>query len=740
MKNKLLLAITLGWAAAAAAYAPPENPLDVGDRLYSGPFLEAKTGTPLASRAAHNYDALKYTITMAIDDQAETVAATTTVKIKGTAAQITQFELDLTTDLTVRRVTRGATRLSFQHANDLLLITLDRPLRQGETAEVAIQYDGTPGYGFFFTADGVFTSTEMSYSRNWFPCYDDPGDKAGEGVELYITVRDDWYVASNGLLAQTSPAGADSTEYHWVHRYPIATYLVAIACAEYYTGFNHQWRGMPVNYYIYDNQRTAAPIYFEHQPDMLDYCAATFGDYPFQNEKYGVAAVNMTNFGGMENQTCTYIRSTYIQPNHNGDHLLIHELVHSWWGDMVTCGTWKDLWLNEGQATYGDALYTESRYGGASFRQQMQSYAQSYFREDEERRFSVYDPRYPWSSTVYRKGAWVLHMLRRLMGDEAFYTAWNNYGAKYKYGTAVTDDLQAEFEAEYGGDLDWFFQQWVYKAGYPEFKYAWTKSNGGKTVKVTIDQVQEVTPLTPLFKCLVDLTFASTSDTDYVKSEWVDGRNHTFEYTFPEEIYWVYFDRDVWLLQKNTVNIGIALDYFRARRTNAGVALSWATSAEKDLAGYNLYRESDAASPEGGRTKLNASLITGRSPYRFLDETAARGAAYEYWLEAVDLGGGGETYGPAKVSLPTKPYAFALYQNAPNPTRGATTFSFSLPAAGPAALTVYDLAGREVWQYEGDFAEGLNDVEAAFALAPGVYLYRLAAGNDAASRKMVVAP
>ncbi len=177
-------------------------------------------------------------------------------------------------------------------------------------------------------------------------------------------------------------------------------------------------------------------------------------------------------------------------------------------------------------------------------------------------------------------------------------------------------------------------------------------------------------------------------------------------------------------------------DGFVARRAGAAVDVSW-WGKWRDLAGFNLYRGSDA-SPGEGRVKLNANLITGRSPYTFVDGNVRPGKGYRYWLEAVDLGGARETFGPAEVQLPTKAAAFALYQNAPNPTRGATTFAFSLPAAGPAQLKIYDLAGREVWRHEGNFAEGENELATTFNLAPGVYVYRLEAGGEAAAKRMVV--
>ena len=184
--------------------------------------------------------------------------------------------------------------------------------------------------------------------------------------------------------------------------------------------------------------------------------------------------------------------------------------------------------------------------------------------------------------------------------------------------------------------------------------------------------------------------------------------------------------------------LGGDLTSFEAETLGYNVIVAWALHSQNKFAGFNLYRTEASAAGDDSRLKLNAELIKGRSPYLFVDEDVHPGGEYRYWLEAVDLSGARETYGPAEVRLPTKPAAFALYQSAPNPTRGKTTFAFSLAAAGPAELAVYDLAGREVWRYEGTYAEGANELEATFDLAPGVYIYRLEAGGEAAAKKMVV--
>jgi hypothetical protein len=178
-------------------------------------------------------------------------------------------------------------------------------------------------------------------------------------------------------------------------------------------------------------------------------------------------------------------------------------------------------------------------------------------------------------------------------------------------------------------------------------------------------------------------------------------------------------------------------DSFVARAAGAAVRVSWRGKWNR-LAGFNLYRSNAASSRDESRTKLNGDLIKGQSPYSYVDGDVVPRNEYRYWLEAVDLSGERETFGPAEVKVPSRVRSFALYQNAPNPARGTTTFAFSLAESGPASLSVYDLAGREVWRRSDDFAAGDNAVDVTFDLAPGVYVYRLEAGSAAAARKMVV--
>lgn len=733
----LFLAALMCAGGAEAFWVPAAPALD--DVLFiPDSALEFKAGREASpSRVTHNYDVTRYEIDLTVDDVAKKIAGSTTISALSGGAGVDQVAFDLTSSLTVDSVTRGGVNQVFTHTGGVLSITLAQTLTQGEPFALKITYHGTPGNnGFYFTTRGFYSATEESYSRNWFPCYDDPSDKA-DGCEVWITARSDWYTVGNGAFVDVTPVGTEQARYHWREDYPIPTYLIAIVSGDYDTSFSQTWNGMPVNYYVYRDQIGAAPTFFENQPAMLDFYAATFGAYPFKNEKYGVASVYGFVWGGMENETITHIGHSYINPSHSGDHLLVHEMAHQWWGDWVTCETWMDLWLNEGMATYCDALYTEHASGTAAFRQQMQSNANAYFTEDARTRFPIYNPQNPWSATVYEKGAWIMHMLRRLLGDDDFFRAWNDYGAAHPYGTAITPELEAAFAEVYGEDLDWYFDQWIYKAGYPEFKYSWNLSNGNRTVTIVIDQTQNLTSLTPLFRCLVDLTFTTAGMQEYTESVWVSERHHTFEFTYPEAITACAFDKNTWLLHKGTNSTGIDLAYFRARPTKEGVKLEWAAAAGEGV-GFNVYRKSGDAVDLKGLRKLNAEPIEGRSPYAFRDGGAAAGSEYAYWLEAVDVAGAGTRFGPVKILVPLKPAAFALYPNYPNPATGGTTFAFSLPQAGPASLVVYDLAGRAVWRCEQTFAAGEHDLRADFRLAPGVYTYRLRAAGSEASRRMVV--
>ncbi|MCP4231282.1 MAG: T9SS type A sorting domain-containing protein, partial [bacterium] len=606
----------------------------------------------------------------------------------------------------------------------------------GSNLNIAVDYNGSPSDGLYFNAGECITFTEPEDSKYWFPCYDLPSDKADEGVELYIEVRGDWEVASNGLLVDTSTPGSGRKDYHWLHEHSIAQYLIAFGARDYFQ-FSDTWEGMPVDYWVLPSQENTAPTSFANMTDMLDQFKLWFDDYPFKDEKYGMYV--STNFGGgMEHQTNT-IMGDWVADGGDHDGIIAHELGHMWWGDNITCGTWMDIWLNEGYASYSDMLYYGYENGEAPMQARMRNWAQSYFDEDSNSRFPVYDPDYMWGATVYQKGAWVLHMMRNEMdSDTQFFNALKYYRTQHEPDIAVTAQLVDDIETSTGEDWGWFFNQWVYKAGYPEFEWSWSNT-GNNEITVHVEQVQTIDDVTPVFQTHIDFGL-TTSKGEETHTVWMPDEDETFVITASAPVTDVEFDPDVWLLCQEQNVTAVEMASFTATPVRNGIKLEWETEEEYGDVSYNLYREE--VSGELANTKrimLNDDPIIGESPYAFVDRSITANTKYDYWLEVIEPNSPVQNFGPASATAPVLVKAFELMQNRPNPASGITTFAFALPEAANATLSIYDIKGRKVdTVIEGNLAAGQHNVDYACALPGGIYLYRLEAGGESAIKKMVV--
>jgi len=345
----------------------------------------------------------------------------------------------------------------------------------GETVSVFIGYSGQPqpaplhgiGWAEHDGAPVVFSLSQPEAARSWWPCKDRPDDKFT--ADLRFVVPDSMTAVSNGHQVGVAPLADGRLCFHWAEHYPITTYLVSFVA----TNFAHfegtytarDGRTMPLEFYAYPEDLARAEHDWAFTAEAIGALAQRFGEYPFLQEKYGMAEWPWP--GAMEHQTISSMGAYFFDLEGAQDWVVVHELAHQWWGDWVTCGTWRDIWLNEGFAVYSEALWAEHLAGPDSLRTIMERYEAPSFPG------SVYAPDFTFNSTVYRKGAWVLHMLRHVVGDSTFFAALHHYGAEHGYGAAVTDDLQAAFEAVSGRRLSWFFRQWVYGEGRPVYAYAW---------------------------------------------------------------------------------------------------------------------------------------------------------------------------------------------------------------------------------------------------------------------------
>src|SRR6185295_728574 len=263
--------------------------------------------------------------------------------------------------------------------------------------------------------------------------------------------------------------------YRWKPSHPLTTYLVSIAATNY-ASFSHTYTpiaggSMPVVYYVYPDNLAAAQASFAPTVSMIEFFADTFGEYPFVEDKYGMSAFP---FGGaMEHSTNTSYGYFLIDGGHNYDWIIAHELAHQWWGDSLSPSTWQDIWLNEGFATYSEALWWEHINGATGYEDYMSSLYSASFNGP------VYANPAWFGSTVYDKGAWVQHMLRGVMGDVAFFQGLSGWYADHKDGVVDTAAYRANMEAHRGAPLDWFFDEWVYGIHSPRYEYGWTTADLG---------------------------------------------------------------------------------------------------------------------------------------------------------------------------------------------------------------------------------------------------------------------
>ena len=424
--------------------------------------------------AAASDDFLHYKIDITIDPLAETVSGHVEVSFEVLATTVDSVVLYLKDNMVVADVQMGGGPLSFAHVQDRVRIDLGSSYGGGDTLTVRVDYSGAPApQGLRFSSKVIYNLSEPDMARNWFPCYDEPWDKATS--EMIVTVPSTLFCASNGTLVSTIDNADGTKTYHWNTRYPHTTYTISVAISDY-AFFSHWYHhaendSMEMPYYVYPEKLSQAQISFANAPAMMTYFSAVLGQYPFIEEVYGTALSSIG--GGMENFTCTTYGQALVTGDHTYDWVVAHEMAHSWFGNSVTLADWRDIWLNEGFATYGDAMWHENIGGESSLAARMAQFRTQYFQEDVVNRFSLYDPDNMWGATVYQKGAWVLHMLRYVMGDSSFFDALRTYCQDFEYDNATTEEFKSVCETASALDLTNFFDEWVYQAGYPEYEYSW---------------------------------------------------------------------------------------------------------------------------------------------------------------------------------------------------------------------------------------------------------------------------
>jgi len=509
----------------------------------------------LQSSASDNYDLKYHRCEWQVDPAIKYIKGKITSYFKVTAANFQQLEFDLSDSLIVDSVQYHTSNLSFsQLAGDVLQITFPSTLPINIIDSISVYYQGVPdgnGFGSFVqsTHAGVpviWTLSEPFGAKTWWPCKQSLNDKI-DSIDVIVTTPKAYRVASNGLLKSETVLGANKI-VHWKSHYPIAAYLVAIGVTNYarysdYVPLTND--SLQVLNYVYPEDSTLA---ITQTPDIINvikfYDSLTI-EYPFANEKYGHCQFGWG--GGMEHQTMSFVVG-FSHP------LIAHECAHQWFGDHVTLGSWQDIWLNEGFATYFEGL-TEQRFYPASWMpwkiarlKSITSQPNGSVLVDDTTSVS----RIFSGQLSYDKGSYLLHMLHWKLGDSLFFLAIKNYlndpnlAGKY----AHTIDLKNHFENVSGQNLTSFFNQWYYGQGYPSYHITWGQT--GSTVNLTVGQTTS-DPSVSFFEMPIPIRFIGTSrDTTIVFDHHSSGQSFTATINFP--VINLQFDPDLWLISgKNTI-------------------------------------------------------------------------------------------------------------------------------------------------------------------------------------------
>ncbi len=471
-----------------------------------------------------------------------------TVNAKSMENNLTNFFFDLQDPLLVDSVLLNGTKIPFIHSLAKLNINLPRSYNYGEQFSLVIYYQGIPGssgfgsfeFGSHNNQPAIWSLSEPYGASDWFPCKDTPADKA-DSSDVWVTCSNSLIAASNGTLQAVVDNGNGTHTFKWKNIYPIAQYLISIAISDYtvYTTYYHYAPSdsMPVVFYIYPEDFNNAKPYLDKVANMIAVFSNFYGPYPFLKEKYGEAEFGWS--GGMEHQTITSLGGF-------DDDLEAHELAHQWYGDKITCADWQDIWLNEGFASFSEAVYFGATSGTDAYNLMMTSFMNdaknavgSVYVQNISNVNSIFD-----YNRSYAKGAVVLHMLKGIMGDSLFFQLMKTYASdpKVAYGAATTANFEADAEKVYGSSLSYFFNEWIYGENYPHYSVSWNYNFIGNNIYSVNLNLSQTTNTNPAFFTMPIQIQVKTSAGDTIVTIFNNRQNQLISFNVKGTPQYINFD------------------------------------------------------------------------------------------------------------------------------------------------------------------------------------------------------
>jgi aminopeptidase N len=444
-------------------------------------------------------DVQHYVFRISLKDANNEIDGETTVTVRFVKDGLTEFWLDLASaangkGMTVSAVTSGGAAAAYKHRADRLTIALANPSRAGEVREYTVKYRGTPASGLEIVRNKFgercfFSVNWPDLAHQWLPTIDHPSDKATS--EFLVTAPAKYQVVANGRLEGTTDVGGGHRLTHWKESVPIATWLDNIGVARFAVRRYGTDAGVPLETWLFPADRERGMATFEEATRRaIEFFTGSIGPYPYE-KLADVEAAGMR--GGMEHASEIFFgqESERGQPDLA---LVSHEIAHQWFGDSVTEKDWDDVWLSEGFATYFQQLTVEHYEGREAFLAGLQQNRRAIFRAEKRLPGVAVVAAKPWkgipNDIVYQKGGWTLHMLRGEIGEAAFWAGIREYYRRYRNSNASTGELRRVMEEASGSGLDWFFQQWLYRAGSPAVEGGWKYRAATKTIELDLAQTQ----------------------------------------------------------------------------------------------------------------------------------------------------------------------------------------------------------------------------------------------------------
>jgi len=429
--------------------------------------------------------------------------------------------------LAIQSVTVNKAAAKFEAKDGRLIVPLANAAKAGQKLDVEIKYEGKPTKGLYFILPDkdypdrpkqIWTQGESEDTRYYLPTYDYPNDRLT--TETILTVPAAWITVSNGKLIGVTDAGNGNKTWTWRENLPSSTYLITVVAGEF-DEVKETWRGIPVTYYAPKGRGDRLKLNYGRTPAMLEFFSKRLGvDYPW--EKYAQSMVDDFVAGGMENSSATTNTSTSLtheklahEYTTGEDPLISHELGHQWFGDLVTCKDWGNIWLNEGFATFMERLWVEHNFPKDQIEYEMWNDARDWFENEGLYTKPIvrhdFDDSSEFDGNAYNRGGWVLMMLRHQIGEDAFYAGLKHYLEVNRGKNVVTADLTKAIEEATHVNVDPFFSQWIYGAGAPKFDVSYSYDEAKRQVLLKVKQTQKLEGKVGVFRVPVDVEIATSA-------------------------------------------------------------------------------------------------------------------------------------------------------------------------------------------------------------------------------------